>query len=216
MTDLVLSARMRAAGIEPALYTPEERARIAIAMRDLPPPLPAPVIPAPALDRAALQCLTAAIDRALDCVLAALTTDAVFAREAITASVEHAADAICTSLPRWQAQAASLVEDAGRQIRASAEALDAARQAEADCAMLIVAARLAGAESSPYTAVQDAHRAATGEAEAALAHVTARLDALAQVFDWGIPRLLSAMAAEPLVLAEVRSAALALRADLPR
>ncbi len=223
MTDLVLTARMRAAGLEPTLYTDAERERIAAAMRALPPPPSPPVIPSPALPRPGMRHLADALDRAVGGVLAALADDGqtVFARDRMATAVEEAISPILLSLPHWEAEAADLIEAGMAAIDTAVDAIDAAHVQSGDCACLLAAAQLCGVDTALYAAALAAHTDAIAAAEAAIADAGATVDAFAAIFDERIPALLAAilpLSTQPADFSPItcRGAALALRDALRR
>ena len=205
MTRSVLVARLRAVGLDPALFDEAELDRIARAAAELPPmpPLIAPHMPALPCPHALCAAIRAAAQRCLDAIGAKgamlWAFDGGELRERLTAVAAALGDA----LPAWQEEAAIWLEEC-EGICAEARAACAAGQADLRRLVCLYAAALIRRtpEAEAYPATLTAQQTHLREAEAAIAQAERAMLDFASLLDVQATALLDAAA--PLFAAEER------------
>lgn len=196
MTRSVILARLRAAGLEPALFDDAALSRIAEAVVDLP-SVSAPTVPTVSalsppnklygeIRAAAQRCLDAPGANAL--LLA-------FGGEAAYAAVVEACTALGDALPRWREEAAHWFAQSEAVCRAAEEALAEGYCTARELACLHAAAQITHSpDAEKYLAVLITHEAGLERLEHLPTEVHRAALALNALFDEHIPVLLDAAA----------------------
>ena len=219
MTHAVLTARLAAAGLDPALFSPGDLTRINRALRDMPPVPALPVLVSAPLpgDDVLMAKIDAAAQRCLD-ALGAESLLFAFDRAKRRERLCEACMAISDALSGWMRRAEAQMDGMEAACAASAASIEAGQALLHELACLHAAARIAGrSDADEYHAALVALEALVTEAEAALSDAGRAVDALARLFGTHLPDLLEAAYplfaddAEGFSPADFRRAALVLR-----
>lgn len=221
MTHSVLIARLTAAGLDPALFSPADLTRISRAMRDLPPVPALPEIVVPTLPYDELQPLLDEIDNAAQSILDILHANtwlSAFVPAQTAEALRKATSAVGNAIPDWMHQAESVCIIAEADCDRALGALDEGSTTLHQLACLHAAAQISSApDAEEYCQAITVLEASMHAADAAMHDVTSALDALDKLFNARLPNLLEAVL--PLFEADAsgfspaacRRAALALR-----
>lgn len=194
MTRSVLIARLAEAGFDPALFDAHDLARIAQALKQLPPVPALPDLTAPALPdppTALLDEIRSAAQRGLDAMGAADAMLFAFGREKARGELEAVCFAISESLPVWLEESETWLAQCEAGCAGMVQLREKGLAAQHGLVCLYAAARIA---QSP--AAGD-YQAALGALEMQLAALETQLDAaagrmgnIAALFDTHIPAML--------------------------